>query len=282
MYIPGFSKEQRAFEQLFPSSSRHPFGILHDSAQGDQLARRCWSLSISKRLLDISIAALVLSVFALPMLIIALLIRLTSNGPAIFVQTRVGVNGRLFAIYKFRSMDSHGSGGPTLTKDGDDRITPIGRWLRKFKLDELPQFYNVLRGAMSLVGPRPKLPQYVESKTLEYRPGITGAATVVFRSEEEILKQVQLLCLDSFYLQRIKPLKERIDVRYMRRATLWSDLGLIFTTFRVAFIPARIPVSFRNLEHSAISGTDDRHRWAACRPESSCVCESGSRTRGCD
>jgi lipopolysaccharide/colanic/teichoic acid biosynthesis glycosyltransferase len=269
MYIPGSSKERRAFGQLVPSSSRHPFRVLDNSAQGDQLIRRCWSLSISKRLLDIAVAVLVLSVFALPMLFIAILIRLTSNGPAIFVQTRVGMKGRLFAIYKFRSMaiDSDGNNGPTLTKDGDDRITPIGRSLRKFKLDELPQFYNVLRGDMSLVGPRPKLPQYVEPQSLEYRPGITGAATVVFRSEEEILKQVQPHYLDSFYLQRIKPLKERIDVRYMRRANLWSDLGLILTTFRVAFVPARIPASFRNVEPTAFAepvamkktGTDGLH-----------------------
>jgi hypothetical protein len=101
---------------------------------------------------------------------------------------------------------------------------------------------------MSLVGPRPKLPQYVEPQSLEYRPGITGAAIIVFRCEEDILKQIQPLHLDTFYVQRIKPLKERIDVRYMRRATLWSDLGLIFTTFRVAFVPARIPASFRNIE----------------------------------
>lgn len=205
-----------------------------------------WSLSAAKRTLDVLVALLILAVFALPMLLIAMLIRFTSEGPALFVQERVGLNGRLFRIYKFRSMAVGSARCASLTRDGDHRITPVGRWLRKFKLDELPQFFNVLRGEMSLVGPRPKLPQYAERLSMQFRPGITGAATIAFRCEEEILKQVHPNELDGFYLARIKPLKERIDVRYMRSATLWSDLGLIFKTFRVSLVPARIPQCFRN------------------------------------
>ena len=211
---------------------------------------RCWSLSSAKRILDLVVALLVLSFFAVPMLLIAFFIRLSSEGPAMFVQERVGFNGRLFRIYKFRSMTVSSGNAASLTRDGDHRITAVGRWLRKFKLDELPQFYNILRGDMSLVGPRPKLPQYAERLSTRFRPGITGAATLAFRCEEEILKKVHPHDLDRFYLHRIKPLKERIDVRYMRNATFWTDLGLILKTFRVSLVPARIPGSFRKTQYS--------------------------------
>jgi lipopolysaccharide/colanic/teichoic acid biosynthesis glycosyltransferase len=208
-----------------------------------------WSLSLSKRMLDVSVALLVLAVFGLPMLAIALCVRLSSTGPAFFPQQRVGRGGGLFRIYKFRSMTfSPRADGPGLTRDGDSRITGIGRLLRKLKIDEFPQFYNVLRGEMSLVGPRPKLPQYAGIANMPYRPGITGAATLAFRREEEILRHVHPSQLDLFYSRHIRPLKARIDVRYMCRATLWSDLGLIAATFLVCVSPARTPAVLRNAQ----------------------------------
>jgi lipopolysaccharide/colanic/teichoic acid biosynthesis glycosyltransferase len=201
-----------------------------------------WSLSCSKRLFDISVAFLTLIAFAIPISVIALCVRLSSNGPALFVQNRLGRKGRLFNIYKFRSMAVASEQGfrPGLTKDGDKRITKIGRWLRKLKLDELPQLYNVLRGDMSLVGPRPKLPQYAAITDMPYRPGITGAATLAFRREEEILSHVHPDNLDLFYNRQIRPLKTRIDTRYMCRATFWSDLRLIAATLVACLTPDRI------------------------------------------
>src|SRR5258708_17070112 len=111
---------------------------------------------------------------------------------------------------------------PCLTQDGDPRITGIGRFLRKLKLDELPQFYNVVRGDMSLVGPRPKLPQYAAAADILCRPAITGFATLVFRAEEELLQRLPATDLDGFYEPRIKPLQSRLRILYMHEPSLCS------------------------------------------------------------
>jgi lipopolysaccharide/colanic/teichoic acid biosynthesis glycosyltransferase len=201
-----------------------------------------WSLSGAKRATDVVVSIAVLSVFALPMLLIALCVRLTSRGPALFRQDRVGRGGRIFNIYKFRSMaEAAECPGPGLTKCGDARITPFGRWMRALKLDELPQFINVLRGDMSIVGPRPKLSRYADSLDLTYWPGITGAASLAFRHEEQILARVPAGEVDDFYENRIKPIKARIDERYMAQATLHSDLRIIAATLIAAIFPAHYP-----------------------------------------
>jgi lipopolysaccharide/colanic/teichoic acid biosynthesis glycosyltransferase len=206
-----------------------------------------WCLSKSRRIFDLSFALLVLAVLAVPMLVIALCVRLTSRGPAFFAQYRVGREGRLFRVYKFRSMTwDAGHRGPGLTRNGDCRITTFGHWLRKLKLDELPQFYNVLCGEMSLVGPRPKLPRYTSIVDMPYRPGITGAATLAFRREEGMLSRVHPSHLDDYYSQHIRPLKTRMDVRYMCRATFWSDLRLIGATFLACLTPSPAPPVVRH------------------------------------
>jgi lipopolysaccharide/colanic/teichoic acid biosynthesis glycosyltransferase len=137
------------------------------------------------------------------------------------------------------------SNGPALTADGDCRITGMGYWLRKLKLDEVPQFYNVLLGDMSLVGPRPKLPQYFGIANMPYRPGITGTASLAFRHEEEILSRVHPSRLNDFYNRHIRPLKARMDARYMCRATFWSDMHLVGATFLACLAPASSPAIFR-------------------------------------
>jgi lipopolysaccharide/colanic/teichoic acid biosynthesis glycosyltransferase len=203
-----------------------------------------WIRSRIRRCIDCSLALCVLLVFAVPMLILALCIRFTSPGRVFFTQERVGKNGRLFKIFKFRSMtEADGKNrGPGLTRAGDHRVTAIGRFLRKSKFDELPQFYNVLRGDMSLIGPRPKLPQYASLVNMNYRPGITGAATIVFRCEEELMRGVDQAHLDDFYARHIKPVKVRLDVCYMCRATPETDLQIFVNTIMSCIRPVTTTV----------------------------------------
>ncbi len=211
-----------------------------------------WSVSHIKRMVDCMIASVLLAIVSPLMLIIAICVRLTSPGPALFVQHRVGQRGRLFRIYKFRTMAAVSSDtpGPGLTRDRDNRITGIGRWLRKLKLDELPQLFNILLGDMSMVGPRPKLPQYHGITNMPYRPGITGPATIAFRSEEQILSRVHPSEQDEFYYAKIMPLKDRIDTRYMNRASFRSDLQLIGVTIMSCLWPGGRIATFRIVSSS--------------------------------
>lgn len=200
--------------------------------QQQMLASRLssWCASIWKRAFDLLciIPGLILVSPVLGMIAIA--VRLTSPGSIIFRQQRVGQNRKLFTIYKFRTMvENSESIGPGHTAKGDPRITSFGHILRRFKLDELPQLYNVLRGDMSLVGPRPKLPNH-DPASMACRPGVTGAATLAFRYEARILSQVPTERIEGFYQQYIIPHKLRLDSEYMEQATVLSDISVLLAT----------------------------------------------------
>lgn len=189
-----------------------------------------WVMSGLRRTVECSVAAVAL-LFLMPVLALAaMLVFLDSEGPILFRQQRMGRNGREFTLYKFRSMRVNAARLSCITVTGDSRITSAGSFLRRHKLDELPQFWNVLRGDMGLVGPRPKLPHH-EALHMICRPGITGAATLAFRHEEKLLSTVPAHQLDSFYEHFIKPVKAQLDVEYMRSATLMSDLKILYRTF---------------------------------------------------
>jgi lipopolysaccharide/colanic/teichoic acid biosynthesis glycosyltransferase len=186
-----------------------------------------WSNSVARRVFDCAWVLLALPVVAPLCLAIAAAVRLTSHGPALFLQERMGRYGRTFTIFKFRTMvhladETH---RPVTTAD-NQRFTPIGRFLRRSKLDELPQLLNVLLGQMSLVGSRPRMPEHVISR-LSCRPGITGLATIVFADEEVVLARVPPDQLDAFYLTVVLPVKRQLDARYMARATVLSDLRIL-------------------------------------------------------
>jgi lipopolysaccharide/colanic/teichoic acid biosynthesis glycosyltransferase len=204
-----------------------------------------WCHSAGKRAFDLLCAVPVL-VAAMPvMLVIAAVVKLTSDGPVLFRHRRLGVDGKEFSLLKFRTMTyKRRATGPAVTRAGDPRITPAGRLLRKWKLDEWPQLINVVRGDMSLVGPRPDAAEYLNTLPPEYRrvlrlrPGITGAATIRLRHEEELLATVPIERLQEFYVTTLLPRKVRLDLEYATQASFFTDLALLFRTFAAIAAPA--------------------------------------------
>jgi lipopolysaccharide/colanic/teichoic acid biosynthesis glycosyltransferase len=201
-----------------------------------------WSLSPERRTLDLMLAFFGLMCFSPVFAVLAVAVRLSSPGPIIFRQQRVGRMGQLFTIYKFRTMeDQPQPKGLSVTRHGDRRVTAVGRLLRRYKLDELPQLVNVLFGDMSLVGPRPKLPdhQHRQAQYMPFRPGITGAATLVFRCEEEMLRQIPEEQIEAFCRYKLTPYKTHLDYEYAERATFGSDLALMMRTAQVCVIRSK-------------------------------------------
>ena len=190
---------------------------------------------MAKRAFDLFFSVVGLLVLSPVFALLAVAVKLSDGGPVFYRQQRVGQGGRLFAILKFRSMVVNAEKlGLSVTKEGDPRITRVGRFMRKTKLDELPQLWNVLRGDMSFVGPRPEVPRYVAHYTTEQRrvlalkPGITDLATLEFRNEEELLRTAA--DTEKFYMEYCIPRKIELNLAYARQATVWKDVKIILKT----------------------------------------------------
>jgi lipopolysaccharide/colanic/teichoic acid biosynthesis glycosyltransferase len=192
---------------------------------------------MQKRALDFAAATVGLAILVLPLLVIGLLVRVTSAGPALFRQLRIGRGGRLFRIWKFRTMvDGAAARGPLVTVGGDARVTRLGAWLRRTKIDELPQLVNVWLGDMSLVGPRPEVPRFLDcygpedQVVLSVRPGITDPASLQLADEEQVLARFS--DPERAYRHVILPYKLELSREYLSRQSLASDLALVLATLR--------------------------------------------------
>jgi lipopolysaccharide/colanic/teichoic acid biosynthesis glycosyltransferase len=185
---------------------------------------------MARRTFEIVVAGAALLCLAFPLALVALAVKLTSSGPVLYRQPRVGRGGRLFCLYKFRTMQ-HRATGAQVTVATDSRITAVGSWLRRFKIDEVPQLWNVLRGDMRVLGPRPEVERFVrhygpaERPILDFTPGLASRAQVVYPHEASLLR----VCADpeAEYVRSLMPRKIAVDLEYERIRTFWSDLALI-------------------------------------------------------
>ena len=194
---------------------------------------------VAKRLFDLSFSALGLLILSPLLLIISLCIMFDSGRPIMYRQRRVGRQWREFMLYKFRTMNfQRPEGGPHCSPKDDKRITRVGRYLRKYKLDELPQLYNVLKGDMSFVGPRPELPKFVRhysdifNEILKIKPGITDLSSIKFRNEFSFLNNEEN-DVEELYLTNILPQKLVINREYLEKQGFFYDMGLIFRTIYI-------------------------------------------------
>jgi len=192
-------------------------------------------MRVSKRIFDIVFSFVGLVVLTPFLILIALLIKISDGGPAFFKQERIGYKGKPFYIWKFRTMVVNAERlGKQITVGRDSRITPLGYYLRKFKLDELPQLFNVLKGEMSFVGPRPEVPKYVllyneqQRKVIQLIPGITDIASIKYYHESDTLAQAANP--EDIYREEIMPEKIRLNLDYAEKANLWTDFLVILKT----------------------------------------------------
>ena len=198
-----------------------------------------------KQSLDITISLILLLLFLPFGLVIAAILRFTGEGEVFYVQRRVGKDGKTFGLIKFATMlkDSPNMGPGTITLKNDPRVLPFGRLLRKTKLNEVPQLLNVLKGEMSMVGPRPLTPQTfgyypadVQERIVKVRPGLTGVGSIVFRNEESIIARSTKPAIDC-YKEDIAPYKGQLEAWYRANRSMWLDLKLIFLTATVVIVP---------------------------------------------
>lgn len=191
--------------------------------------------------LERAVAGAALAACSPLLLLLAIWVALESGWPVLFRQTRVGRGGKTFTLLKFRSMRP-GVGGSGLTSSGDPRVTRVGSVLRKYKLDELPQLWNILAGDMQFIGPRPDLPCYVDPDdrlwrmALTERPGLTDLSTLVYRNEEAVLSRYR--DPDQAYREEILPRKLSLSVHYLTTRNFWRDCKLLLLTARYSFIPS--------------------------------------------
>ena len=189
-----------------------------------------------KRIMDIVVSSIMLVVLALPMLVIAVMIKLDSRGPVFFRQERVTQYGRIFRIYKFRTMVNNAQKlGTQVTVAHDARITRAGRILRKYRLDEFPQIFNILAGDMTLVGTRPEVPKYVNQytdemyATLLLPAGLTSRTSIAYKDEDKLLKDAD--DADKVYVEQILPVKMQYNLESLRKFGLVDDCSILWNTF---------------------------------------------------
>jgi len=192
-----------------------------------------------KRLFDLSVAFIGILILLPVFVAIGLLVKLTSNGPVFYRGVRTGLNGIPFQIFKFRTMvaEAEQLGGPSTARN-DFRLTSLGRWLRRYKLDELPQLINILKGEMSFVGPRPQVEQYTrlysgeEHIILSIRPGLTDYASIHFINMDDVLGDHEV---DRKYLDEVEPVKNQLRIRYVKERTFFVDMKILMKTIARLF-----------------------------------------------
>lgn len=200
-----------------------------------KIVKRKWFKRFCIRVFDLIISFIALLFLALPFILISFAIVCDSKGGAFFKQVRVGKNGKEFKIMKFRTMVTNAEAkGLQISTSGDSRITKVGKFLRKTKIDELPQLFNVFVGQMSFVGPRPEVPKYVamyneeQRNVLLVKPGITDEASIVFRDENTILENAE--DTEAAYVNEIMPVKLNLNLKYIRKMGLFYNIKIIFKT----------------------------------------------------